>query len=279
MKGVASGGDELHEGPRTVTLTLQTPRASLIDVTYPPETDLDTHTHDSAYLCLTIRGEVDVWWGGLRVSDRAGRERVYEKGSRHAARTGPTGARILHLTDPAGEGWRGDLSPLRSGILWQIRREIDESALHGSVSADDADLLHVESLIWELRAARDPTESRPLWLDHAVTRLRAEYRSTLGLASLAADADVHPSYFARSFKRYLGMTAGEFQRRLRVAAAIRDLTRPGADLSAVAFRNGFSDQSHMGRCFRRYVGLTPATARALPGHASAGSFVPAKKVE
>ena len=42
----------------------------------------------------------------------------------------------------------------------------------------------------------------------------------------------------------------------------RRLLRAGQDIAAVAAETGFSDQSHLGRCFRRVFGVTPGRFRA-----------------
>jgi len=77
------------------------------------------------------------------------------------------------------------------------------------------------------------------------------------LESLAAEAEVHPSHFARVFKQHVGMTAGEYVRRLRVAAAVRHLEKAEGSLSDIAYQTGFADQGHMGRHFRRYLAAPP----------------------
>lgn len=260
--------EELRQTPRTVVCTVATSSASVVDVTYPPDTDVDSHTHTSAYLCLVVHGEFEDRHDAARTRLRAGQERRYDAGSRHAVHVGSTLTRVLHITDPLEEGWTGSLSPMRRGIMWQISRELD--VLDAPGVADDAGLLHLESLVWELRGGQNHSKAtRPAWLDSTLERIREDYASRLGLGTLATGAGVHRSHLARSFKEHFGMTAGEYLRRIRVAAALNDLQQSDLDASHVAFRNGFSDQSHMGRCFRRYLAETPGSARARPGDAGA----------
>jgi AraC-like DNA-binding protein len=47
-----------------------------------------------------------------------------------------------------------------------------------------------------------------------------------------------------------------FQTQVRVANAKR-LLRGGSAILQVALETGFADQSHLTRCFTRFVGLTP----------------------
>ena len=250
---------DLTQAPRTVACYVQTSSAAVISVTYPPDTDFDTHQHDDAFLCLAVAGGYEEWSGVKRSSVEAGQERVYDAGSWHAVRTGHAGLTMLHVTDPAGMDWRGAPSHLRLGILCQMSQEID--AL-GDAGLDDGARLHLESLALELRWSVAPEAPEPSWLRRARTRMREGYARPITLAELATDAGIHPSHLAREFRRHHGMTAGEYLRRIRVAAATRRLADTDIPLSQVALDVGFADQSHMGRYVRRYLGTTPKAVRA-----------------
>ena len=184
---------------------------------------------------------------------------MYNASSRHAVRTGPEGLTMLHVTDPAGMDWRGTPSHLRLGILYQISREIGSL---GDAGLDDGARLHLESLALELRWSVPQRASEPSWLRGARTRMREGYTRPITLAQLATDAGRHPSHLAREFRRHHGMTAGEYLRRIRVAAAARRLADTDIPLSQVALDVGFADQSHLGRYVRRYLGATPKAVRA-----------------
>jgi transcriptional regulator GlxA family with amidase domain len=58
------------------------------------------------------------------------------------------------------------------------------------------------------------------------------------------------------------MTPGDYLRRVRVAAAIGLLRESNEPASIIALKTGFADQSHMGRCRRRFAGQTPGEVRA-----------------
>ena len=85
--------------------------AAVIDVEYPASTDFPMHEHESAYLCFVAEGGYEEWWPGHRQALEKRSHRLYLEGSRHAVRTGPGGTRVLHVTDPLAEGWRGGPSP------------------------------------------------------------------------------------------------------------------------------------------------------------------------
>lgn len=67
--------------------------------------------------------------------------------------------------------------------------------------------------------------------------------------------------FSRRFRRSHGMPPHAFWLLEKLNAA-RRLLRKGEPIAAVAADTGFSDQSHLGRCFRRAFGVTPGRYRA-----------------
>jgi AraC-like DNA-binding protein len=66
--------------------------------------------------------------------------------------------------------------------------------------------------------------------------------------------------FSRRFRRLHGMPPQMFRLTGRLNEA-RSLLRVGQPLADVAAETGFSDQSHLGRCFRRAFGVTPGQYR------------------
>ncbi|SPB12731.1 AraC family transcriptional regulator [Caballeronia novacaledonica] len=82
---------------------------------------------------------------------------------------------------------------------------------------------------------------------------------TIGLAELAAIANVSRFHFARLFKRATGVTAIGFVEQCRVRRAQTLIAETGIALAEIALMTGFADQSHFTRRFHRHVGCTPAT--------------------
>ena len=87
------------------------------------------------------------------------------------------------------------------------------------------------------------------WLD-------ANPEQNVSIRSLADVAGLSPYYLVRVFHRQVGVPPHRYQTILRVNRA-RKLLTSGVPLSEVAYRTGFYDQSHLTRCFKRTLGVTP----------------------
>lgn len=106
-----------------------------------------------------------------------------------------------------------------------------------------------------------PTSSAPPWLREVYDRVRAEFRRKPSLAELAGEAGVHPDHLSRSFHRHYGSTIGQMVRRWRVEAAAHHVREGNEPLASIAYRTGFSDQPHMTRQMKLYLGVTPGRLR------------------
>ncbi|MBZ4422666.1 AraC family transcriptional regulator [Myxococcus sp. RHSTA-1-4] len=79
----------------------------------------------------------------------------------------------------------------------------------------------------------------------------------LALARLASVAGVSASHLKTLFKRSMGVPVHEYVIQRRVERARTLLLRGKLPAGQVALEAGFSHQSHMARCMRRILGVTP----------------------
>jgi YesN/AraC family two-component response regulator len=72
----------------------------------------------------------------------------------------------------------------------------------------------------------------------------------------------HPAYVSREFSKYfINLSFGEYIRKLRIEKATDLLRSSKHSLSEIAYLNGFSDQSHFTRIFKKHTGKSPAEFR------------------
>jgi AraC-like DNA-binding protein len=108
-------------------------------------------------------------------------------------------------------------------------------------------------------AGREPAAVRRVkdWLD-------ANSEQNVSIHSLAGLASLSPYYLVRAFHRRVGIPPHKYQTIVRINRA-RKLLTSGAAISEVAYRTGFCDQSHLNRCFKKTLGVTPGKYQSRSG--------------
>lgn len=100
------------------------------------------------------------------------------------------------------------------------------------------------------------------WID-------ANSEQNVSIHSLADLVGLSPYYLVRAFHKHAGIPPHKYQTSVRINRA-RQLLRSGAPISEIAYRTGFCDQSHLNRCFKRTLGVTPGVYAALRPKVLAG---------
>ncbi|WP_339823731.1 AraC family transcriptional regulator [uncultured Parasphingorhabdus sp.] len=77
------------------------------------------------------------------------------------------------------------------------------------------------------------------------------------IEALADLAQLSPGHFSRAFKVSIGETPHNFIMRQRVRRAQKLMLMSDETLSQISCACGLTDQSHLSRLFRRYVGQSP----------------------
>jgi AraC family transcriptional regulator len=250
---------------------LDTGGFALTEACYEAGQTLPSHAHRQPVLTFILRGAVQEKRGsGYETCGTLGLVAI-PAGEPHAESFPETGSRCL-IVEVSDE--RAELIRSFSGIL-------DRHSCHHDLPVaglglqtyqefrqrDDVAPLAIEGLLLQMaaltsrRASRRGETSEPPWLARVRERIHAEFRGTLRMSDLAAEAGVHPVYLARAFRQRYACSPAEYARRLRVEAAGVLLARSDLPLSQVALKAGFSDQSHLTHQFRRVVGISPGRYR------------------
>ncbi|MEL6537400.1 MAG: helix-turn-helix transcriptional regulator [Bacteroidota bacterium] len=116
----------------------------------------------------------------------------------------------------------------------------------------------LQSLFWQDAHGRN-TE----WIETLETLLRDRWNEFPSLEDLSVELGVHPITISKYFALYKGITLSEYMRKLKVERALHGLLNTADSLAEIAFRCGFSDQSHMTRLIKRHTGYTPRRIRSL----------------
>ena len=114
---------------------------------------------------------------------------------------------------------------------------------------------HHSTAILRIRGGLSPKTLRRVQ-DHIAANLGQKITNQ----ALAQVANLSPSHFARAFKDSQGVAPHQYILECRVKRA-QELLAADLSLSEIAFEVGFSDQSHLTRWFREFVGVTPGSYR------------------
>lgn len=95
----------------------------------------------------------------------------------------------------------------------------------------------------------------------AMEYIDQNFQSYLTLEMIAGKVGLQPNYFCRYFKKYVGMSVGQYLARARLNYALAYMTDFGASVVESALQAGFPSASALNDCCRRVYGMTPTQYR------------------
>lgn len=97
----------------------------------------------------------------------------------------------------------------------------------------------------------------PPWLQKVEEMIHCRWEAFVSLDEIAVELGVHPVTISKYFRKYYGCTLADYMRKIKVEKALRLMSDTTKPFTEIAFICGFSDQSHMIRAFKSYLGFTP----------------------
>jgi AraC-like DNA-binding protein/mannose-6-phosphate isomerase-like protein (cupin superfamily) len=197
---------------------------------------LPTHFHAEDQITLVLAGRRRFYIGCELIEVSAGHAVRIPAGTPHRSLGEETEVVCVNIyATAAGDGSQEDIASLAkacgcseavSALKWRAHEENDTSLDVLPVARDDMELLR-----------RGPV---------------AQVASRIGMTREG---------FSRKIKKIYGISPQEIGLMARLNIA-RRLLQEGHHTAAAAAASGFSDQSHLGRCFVRAFGVTPGRYRA-----------------
>ncbi len=152
--------------------------------------------------------------------------------------------------------------PRLEHLAWALKAEREAGYAGGRLYAESLGTALAAHL---LRAYAQPTSRPgadrglpPRQLQRVLDYIEAELEHNPGLAELAALTSFGLSHFKVLFRRSTGMPPHQYLLRRRVRRAQELLLQGRLSASQIALETGFAHQSHMARCMRRMLGLSPS---------------------
>lgn len=115
----------------------------------------------------------------------------------------------------------------------------------------------------------------PAWLGRVHEELADRAHEGVTVDMLAQHAGVHPVSLARAYRRHFGHSPSEALQRHRLGRALGAAILEAEPLSRAAATGGLSDQSHLTRTCRAFLGITPREALARSG----AGFTPVRSIQ
>ena len=230
------------------------------------------HSHEHAYFCLNVGGRYAESYGRRTRDCQTGMVVFHPPGECHAEDHHSV---VSSLNVELGGAWLRRFAELIAPLDQPAEFAGDDIAAAGAeilreLRRDDRDsVLAIEGLTFEVLAAsarrKQTVDKRaPRWLRDACDLLSARTEGA-SLRAFAAQAGVHPVHFAATFRRFVGCSLGEYQRRRRFEDARQKIADRRMTLAEIAVDAGFADQAHLTRTFKRFSGMTPSAYRTFLG--------------
>jgi AraC family transcriptional regulator len=239
----------------------------LADTAYGPGMRIGRHMHERSYISFLLRGSYTERYANQTRRCEPGAVLVHPAGESHTNQFDEDGGRVLSLEIPSGycDPDPRCLATDDAAEVYQLANLM--SRLGRELAFGDDSYITIEAVAFELAGILErafaPAQHAPRWLREVVALLHERFCEPLSLQEIAAAIGVHPVHLARTFRAVRHCTVGDYLRYLRVAFARRKLAESSIPIVEIAHRSGFSDQSHLGRVFKRQTGMTPSQFRSV----------------
>lgn len=108
------------------------------------------------------------------------------------------------------------------------------------------------------RASIENSENTLGSIEETIQYVEQHYMLNLTLETLAAKANVSPSYYSRMFKSLKGVSFSDYITGLRIGRAKVLLLLPASRLRDVAQSVGYNDEFYFSKMFKKVVGVSPS---------------------
>jgi AraC family transcriptional regulator len=240
---------------------------------YPASVAMAPHAHDTASMNIVVQGGFLERIGKRERSYARGHVAFVPAGMTHSQLFGASGARQIIFRPQ--DCWLDYLADCGTNLADAphltapaFRRFGDRllEEMHNtdgfSPAAREGMLLEIVAAFGRAGAAARSRAVPPPWLRAARDFLHDNACNAPTLAETARAAGRHEIHLAREFRRYYGVSVGDYSRQLQTEDAARLLRESRAGISVIALDCGFSSHSHLCRAFKAHFGVTPAQYRA-----------------
>ena len=228
-----------------------------------PNSAVRFHSHEKPYLCLLVNGLYKERSNSASAIVETGTSLYRGANHEHANHFFEGGGTCLNIEINNPDDFNEEMG---FGLPeYQIPRlgTVDIYKLlyffkHGYPD-DLLNILCYESVITHFD--RIPVKGKLDWVRLVKERIHDDPFTSISLAMLSNEFDLHPNYIVRKFKEVTGYRLSEYLNKVRVELSLARMIKTEESLTEIAFDMGFCDQSHFIRTFKRYLNSTPRKFR------------------
>ncbi len=227
------------------------------------------HEHECGSIDFILAGGGVGTYGSREVRSSPGLVEFFREELRHKFTSDGNGIRSMHVVlprttlDEAFGTNRVAVEELEHsraiGLAAGIYREL--------TTPDRSSELAMESLVYELldevRSVARKGRCRAGWLGVVRDAIHDLHDRPLSLEELSKIAGVSRGHLVRGFRTAVGITPGEYHRRVRLNRSARMLADERTSIARIATEAGFVDQAHLSNAFKKFTGMTPNEFRSV----------------
>ena len=101
----------------------------------------------------------------------------------------------------------------------------------------------------------------PSYIRLASAYMEANYMQELSLQKVAKYVSLNPWYFSSQFKKYMGISMGEYLNHVRIKAAVNLMEERDLKIGEIAELVGFKDSAYFGSVFKKFKKMSPKEYR------------------
>lgn len=237
---------------------------SLIDFqTSAPE---DWHYHENTHISLVLQGGSKESRKGEDFQLTPGKLILYNEGEFHCNRHTAFPSKHLILEFKKDFFTKNELeynyftapSVENVDVCLSVLNIYNELRLGDAYTAESIDFS-----VNQLLKSNDESSYIPAWIKHLREIIEDRWDEFIPLNELAKTFNVHPVTISKYFRKYYKCTLGDYMRKIKIDKAIFLIINTSKPITEISDICGFSDQSHMIKVFKAYIGFLPNQLRSL----------------
>jgi AraC family transcriptional regulator len=232
------------------------PGVTVTETEYSGPVSEDWHCHEANHATLILDGGNCEQRSTCDIQAVPGRILTYPSGLRHRNRYTKFPSKNINI-EVHDEFMKSHALTLpdtfKRNVVPEILNIYDE-CLHPT--RQSAETVHA-LVICLLSNNNAKLNAAPPWLRTVCDMINDQWNENVSLSQLASATGTHPVTISKAFRKFHGITLGEFSRQIKVKRAMEIARTTHMPLVQVGLACGFFDQSHFIRAFKAVTGRSP----------------------